>query len=213
MESIVELIKGFFEDVGKAPGALEYSLLGLGATLEYVFPPFPGDVLVLLGAFLVGKYGWSVVAVMAAVTLGSALGLSADYAFGRWVARRDQAWRAKYRTWGRMGNAIDRFDAVYRRWGPLCILFNRFVPAVRAVFFVGAGMARIPYGLVLALGLVSAVAWNLLILWVGVSVGSNWDRLRGFLSTYSTVAWCIAGASVVGLVVYLIRRKRSARGT
>ena len=208
MEELVQRIREYLESAGSSPGLLEYAVLALGAMLEYVFPPFPGDVVILLGAILVGKYDWSMPAVCVAVSAGSALGLSLDYAFGVWVRHRDASWRAKYRLWARLGNSIDRFDAFYRRWGALCILVNRFVPAVRAIFFVGAGMAGIQYWKTLVLGLASAMIWNLLIFVVGVSVGNKWDDLRAVLGTYSTVAWIIGIVAGLAVAVWWLRRRR-----
>ena len=210
MHDLLESIRQSLERV--EPGLLEFSYFGLGAMLEYVFPPFPGDAIVLLGTFLVGRYGWSLPAIFIAVSIGSALGLSIDYAFGVWVLKHDAAWRQKYRFWSRLGASIDRFDAVYRRWGALCIALNRFAPAVRAAFFVAAGMSGIRYGKVLTLGLVSSLAWNCLIAFVGVSVGHNWDRLKAFLSAYAVAAWILLGAVVVALLVrHYFRRIRRAR--
>lgn len=213
MEDLVEKLREAFEAARDTPGFLEFSLLGLAAMLEYVFPPFPGDVVTLLGAFMVGAFEWSLPGVWLAVTAGSVAGLSLDYAFGAWVQRHDPIWRKKYPRWARLGRSIDRFDAFYRRWGAWCILANRFLPAVRAIFFVAAGMAGIRYWKVLVLGLVSSAAWNLLIFLVGVSVGHKWEDLLGFLRTYSTVAWiAVAVAAVVLVVVFLVRRRRGRAG-
>jgi membrane protein DedA with SNARE-associated domain len=191
---------------------MEYGLLALGAGLEYIVPPVPGDLVVLLGAFLVGRHAWSATLVWSAVLMGSVIGLSVDYAFGVWVAHRDSRWRQRYPWWGRLGPSIDRFDQFYRKWGALCIVANRFVPALRAMFFVAAGMAGIRYWKVLVLGLVSAVLWNLLLFSAGLSVGYNWSRLRSLLGTYSRLAWGAAIVAIlVALVVFLYRRRRARR--
>jgi membrane-associated protein len=212
METIAEKLRSLLEAASSSPGILEYSILALGALLEYVFPPFPGDVVVLLGAFLVGRYGWSLPVVFLVVGIGSAVGLSLDYAFGVWVRKRDPAWRVKHRWWARLGTSIDRFDVFYRRWGPLCIAANRFVPAVRAIFFVGAGMAGVRYVIVLVLGLLSAALWNVLLLAVGVSVGHNWERLKTFLRSYTTVAWIVGAVVLVAIAMGVAIRRRQKLG-
>jgi membrane protein DedA with SNARE-associated domain len=206
MEDLFEKVRGYLEEAGSNPGLLEFLFLGLSSTLEYVFPPFPGDVVVLFGAFLVGRFGWSLPAVMIAVNAGSAVGLTVDYAFGLWVAKHDARWREKYPRWKKLGASLDRFDVFYRRWGPLCILLNRFLPAVRAVFFLAAGISGIKYWKVLLLGLISSVAWNFLLVWVGILVGHNWEKLRGFLRAYSTAAWILGGIVAIVLIVRYLRR-------
>lgn len=208
MSSIAQTFQSILEAAGREPGLLHYALLGLGALLEYVFPPFPGDVVVLFGAFLVGNCGWSGPGAFIAILAGSLAGLSADWAFGVWVRHRDAGWRETSRAWRRFGRSLDRFGAFYSRWGAVCILGNRFLPAIRAAFFVAAGMYRIPYWKVLLGGLASAVAWNALIFLVGYEAGANWDRMLTFFRTYSTAAW-IAIAIAVLVAIARVARARS----
>ncbi len=211
MSSIAESIQSVLEAAGRNPGFAHYALLGLGALVEYVFPPFPGDVVVLFGAFLVGSSGWSGPAVFVAILAGSLVGLSLDWAFGIWVRKRDAGWRASSRLWRRFGGSIDRFGPFYSRWGAVCILFNRFLPAIRAAFFVAAGMYRIPYWKVFLGGLASAAAWNALVFFVGFQLGNNWERMLGFFRTYSSVAWVAVGGAALVLVLRAILSRRRIR--
>lgn len=205
MDGVFEWFREFLESEKASP--IHYLLLGLAAAIEYIVPPFPGDVIALFGAFCVGRYGWSAPLFVSAVSAGSGVGLTIDYFFGLWVASRDLVWRERHPRWRRFGRSIDRFDAAYRKWGPWLIAFNRFLPGLRAVFFVAAGMARMNYGKVLALGLLSAVAWNSLLLAAGVSIGEHWEYLRGALVTYSTIAWAVGAVAILILVFYSLRRK------
>jgi membrane-associated protein len=196
---VEDWIEQFLARAEERPGVAEFAILLLAALLEYVVPPVPGDFVVLLGAFLVGAKGWSLPLVLLAVTCGSVLGMSIDYAFGCWVRRHDESWRARSRRWRRIGASIDRVNASYQRWGAVYIAFNRFLPAIRAVFFVAAGTARMPYWKVLVWGVVSSVAWNCLIFAVGVAVGHNREKLFGFFDTYGYVVWgvVVAAAGVI----------------
>lgn len=204
-----EFFERLLEAAGDEPGAVEFLVLTLGALLEYVVPPVPGDVIVLLGAFLVGSNGWSWPLVLLAVNVGSAVGLSIDYLFGRWVGSRDAEWRERRRWWRRLGGSIDRVKAAFDRHGVAFIAVNRFLPAVRAAFFVAAGLARLPYWKVLLWGIVSSLGWNALIFAVGVSVGYHRERLFGFFRTYSVLAWAF-----IALVVLVVswRAWRASRG-
>jgi len=200
---MVDWIEHLLERAGDAPGLAEFVILGLAAALEYVVPPVPGDLVVLFGAFLVGAKGWSPALVVTAVTLGSALGMSADYAFGRWVSRHDAEWRARYPRWRRFGRLLDRVHAVFARWGTIYIALNRFLPAVRAAFFVAAGIARLRYWKVLVWGVVSALLWNAFLFAVGLAVGHNREAVFGFFDAYAYAAW---GVLAVVVVAWLVRR-------
>jgi membrane protein DedA with SNARE-associated domain len=205
MEQLAERIIDFL--------AAGQSLAGLGvlfasALIEYVFPPFPGDTVALFGAFLAAHQGWSVPLVFAAVTLGSLAGSAADYALGRRIGRRppEQLTGRKRRARERVAPILVKFE----RHGAAYVAVNRFLPGIRALFFVAAGMARLPLGKVLLWGAVSAAAWNALIIGAGFALGKNWERLLELLRTYTTIAWIAIGAVILALLIRWMFKRRSS---
>jgi membrane protein DedA with SNARE-associated domain len=91
------------------------------------------------------------------------------------------------------------------------VALNRFVPGVRALFFVAAGMARLRPGRVLLFGLLSAAAWNALVFGAGWAMGANLDRLKSLASTYTRIAWGVVGLIVVALLVGWLRQRARER--
>jgi membrane protein DedA with SNARE-associated domain len=185
------------------------TILGVSAAIEYVFPTFPGDTITLFGAFLITARGWSFALVFLTVLGGSAVGAMADFYFGRWLGRREAHWSGP-RAHARQ--IIDGLVERFRRHGEMYIAVNRFLPAVRAFFFIAAGMAGLRPGRVLFWSLVSASAWNLLIIGAGALLGANWQRIQWVATQYSrAVGVGLAVVVVVLLVRFWIRRRRAAR--
>ena len=186
----------------------------LGATLvEYVFPPFPGDLVVVLGAWWVvqGHVSWA--AAFAAVTAGALAGAWIDWQVGAWIGRRLER-RAALPTVVHRVLTVERmaqFEASYQRWGGLLIAANRFLPAVRAFLFVAAGAARVPLRKVLLLGALSAIAWNALLLGAGALVARNLDDLVLLFDRYTRAASTLIGAAAVVLGAAWLLRRRAAR--
>lgn len=184
------------------------SLVGLGtlagsAAIEYVFPPFPGDFVTVLGAVLVTAYGWSFVAVLTAVMVGSVVGALVAYQVGVVVARR------------RAGNPeapprprLDALVARFGRHGPAFVMVNRFLPGVRAFIFVAAGLAGMDRGKVILYAAISALAWNLGLMALGAALGANLDQLVGLVERYTAAVWIVIAAVVIGLVLRRWRRSR-----
>src|SRR5579871_4020419 len=84
MRTVLETLDRWSASVG--PGA--YLVLASCALIEYVFPPFPGDTVVLLGGIYAvrGQKPWALV--LAVVTLGSMAGAAFDYWVGTRIGHR-----------------------------------------------------------------------------------------------------------------------------
>ncbi|MFH1530757.1 MAG: DedA family protein [Pseudomonadota bacterium] len=191
--------------------ALSLSVLTLSAAIEYVFPPFPGDTVVLAGAVLASVGGWDLWPVLTACTAGSLLGAWVDFRVGLAAAKRRDAGRLGRRLAQSPG--LDRVLAGYRRWGPAFLALNRFLPGIRALFFVAAGLARMRTGPVLAWAAVSALAWNALLLALGVALGTNLDRLEALVRTYALVLWIVLGiVLLIGVACWISRRRSGSAG-
>ena len=196
-----------FLSAGQSAAGL--AVLFVSAAVEYVFPPFPGDSVTLFGAFLAATQGWSVPLVFTAVTLGSVVGATLDYALGRRLAQipRSRLSDPKRAMMERAQSIADRFE----RHGAGYIAVNRFLPGIRALF-VAAGRASLPLGKVILWGEISAAMWNALIIGAGFAVGKNWDRLLELSRTYTAVAWIVVGVVVAVLIVRWIYKKNHRTG-
>ncbi|RMH37753.1 MAG: DedA family protein [Deltaproteobacteria bacterium] len=178
------------------------AVLAASAAVEYVFPPFPGDTVTLFGAILISARGWSFWAVYAAAVVGSVAGGLVAFRVGGAIARRRGADAAR---------AVDRLVARFRRHGPWYLAVNRFVPGVRGLFFVAAGMAGMTWRQVVGYGALSAAAWNALVIAAGSAVGANLDRLQAWARTYAAVVWALLAVVAAVLATRWWLRRRRAR--
>jgi membrane protein DedA with SNARE-associated domain len=182
--------------------------LALAAVIEYIFPPFPGDTVTLLGGVYAvrGQKPWALV--LAAVTLGSLVGASFDY----WVGSRLYRWiRKKPEDFTLLGlkkpQLLELEEKMRRRGAPL-ILFNRFLPGVRGVLFFAAGASGMPYGKALGLGAISAVAFNLLVMGLGIALGGNAEKLEGLIRHSQLLVASLFGAALLAWGLWTWAQKR-----
>jgi membrane protein DedA with SNARE-associated domain len=206
LERVVATLSEALAETGPAAPAI----LFLGSLVEYVFPPFPGDTLVVLGAWYAvnGKISWPVAFV--AVTAGAVVGAWIDYRIGVSIGAALER-GAKRRGLVTLEH-VRRVEAGYARWGEWFLLANRFLPGIRAFLFVGAGAARLPVGKVLLWGGISAAAWNALLLLVGALLVSNLSEFVHWLERYTAVAWVlmavVAAFLVARFAIAAARRRR-----
>lgn len=185
------------------------AVLFLGSLVEYVFPPFPGDTLVVLGAWYAvnGVLSWP--STFVAVTAGAVAGAWIDYRIGAVLGRglEEGATRRGPLTVER----LRKVEEGYRRFGAWFLLANRFLPGVRAFLFVGAGAARIPVGKVLLYGGISAAAWNALLLVVGAFLVRNLGEMTAWIQRYTTFAWVGMLAVAAVLLARVVVRRAPGR--
>lgn len=180
-------------------------ILFFASFVEYVFPPFPGDLLMVMGAWYAahGELSWATTFV--AVTAGALAGAAVDWRIGVWVGERlEEAKPGRFLK----KEQLHRFEAGYRRFGPLLIVANRFMPGVRAFLFVAAGASRIPLRTVLLWGGISAAIWNALLLSLGALVAKNLAHLVEIVERYTAVAWGVLVMAGLALLVRALARRR-----
>jgi len=208
--SLLERVVATLTEALAKTGPAAPAILFLGSLIEYVFPPFPGDTLVVLGAWYAvnGKISWPFAFV--AVTAGAVVGAWIDYRIG--VALGAALEKGAKRRGPITLEHVRRVEAGYARWGEWFLLANRFLPGIRAFLFVGAGAARLPVGKVLLWGGISAAAWNALLLVVGGVLVSNLSEFVDWLQRYTAVAWAVmATGGVLLLARFAIAAARKRR--
>jgi membrane-associated protein len=206
-------VPDFVEILGNLDGWPAYALVFFAAALEYVFPPFPGDAMVLFGVFLSVWRGWNGAAVFISAFLGAVSGAAVTWRIGRWLGALEEKDLPAGSLVARLRpsqEAFRRFTAIVSRYGPVVIAVNRFFPGLRAFFILAAGMARIPFGKTMVFSSLGAFAWNLLLFGAGRTLGDNWDALRTFFKTYTFVA--VAALCAIIAAVIVVRRVKTRNG-
>ena len=218
----VSAVDGFVESlldfIVEENSPLGLAIIAASALVEYVFPPFPGDTITLFGAVLITAYSWSFWGVFGAVMTGSLAGSMLAFYFGGWLEARRTARRMKKKPSepahrNRRRAALDRLVGQFRRHGAAYLVLNRFLPGLRALFFVAAGMARMRPGAVLVYSAVSAALWNLGIIALGSLLGANFETLMDWVRQYTLIVWLVLGLCATALLAraILVRSRASQR--
>ena len=178
-------------------------LVGVVAWLEYVFPPAPGDSVMLLACFLAGAGSLPRLGTIGACLGGSVLGAFTAYLLGR---RLGHSYFFLRSAWAR--HELERLERGFARFGARLLAVNRFLPGIRGVFLYGAGIGGVPFREVALYSTVSNVLWVLLIAWAGTSLGSSWEDVQRIFSRY---VWVIGAGTAVYVAVTVIRARRRRR--
>lgn len=177
---------------------LLYVLLGAGSALENFFPPVPADTFVLLGAFLAASGradAWTVFLVTWLANTGAALLVYwTGYRFGRPFF---QVGLGRYVL---NPAQLRRLGEFYQRWGLPAIFFARFLPGLRAMVPVFAGVTHQRFRTVAFPVLVASGIWYGALVWAGATAGRNLPTILEVLGganrallVFAAVLFVVAG--------------------
>jgi len=186
----------FLHTLEHGPQYWAYALVAAAAAVEYIFPPIPGDTVALFAVALAVRAQLHWVLVYLSMTLGALLGGLGAWGFGLWLANNEDSWPSFLKTPGAT-RALDAVRRGYEQHGGMYLVVNRFLPALRAFFFVGAGLSRMSAGPVIVFGGISAALWNALLMGLGYAVGNNWDVLRDLAERYAAATLILIVLAVI----------------
>jgi membrane protein DedA with SNARE-associated domain len=190
----LDAILSFLSDQGPV---LLYMLLGFGSALENLFPPLPADTFILVGAFLAANGKADALTVFFVTWLSNTLTALLVY----WTGYRFGRPFFQVGMGRHLLNAgqLRRLDGFYRKWGLLAIFFARFLPGLRAMVPVFAGVTRQSFGTVAFPVLVASGIWYGGLVWLGASAGRNLPAVGQWLADANRVLLVLA-VVLVGLV-------------
>ena len=184
---------------------MAYLLVAFAAGIEYLVPPLPGDTIALFAVAMAVRAELSWLLLYVFLTLGAVAGGLVAWGFGVWLAEHENDWPGIFDR-----PATQRTLAAVRRGyekhGPAYLLANRFLPGLRAFFFVGAGLSGMRAGAVVLYGGLSAALWNAGLLGIGYELGKNWEALQSFFETYTAATMGIVAAVAFVLIVRALLR-------
>jgi len=179
--------------------ALVALLVFAAALIEYVFPPFWGDTILLVGCFLAGVGRAEPWQVFAGMLLGSILGALAAYGLGLRFGETSLRLMSRSRRAAAIAERAERWQASH---GVRILAVNRFLPGVRGFLMPMAGMARMPLRTVLVWSTVSNVAYCSLLLGIGLVVGARSADISEMQVQFHSVS-LIAAIAATALVALL----------
>ena len=190
----MDAILAFFE---RLPPFLLYLVLGAGSALENIIPPIPADTFVLLGGFLSARglisapgvflvtWGANVASALAMFWVGVTHGPSFfERGWGRKLLNPDQ---------------MKRMGGFYERWGVFAVFFARFLPGLRAVVPVSAGVTGLSWWKVAPPLAIASAIWYGALVWLGHTAGSHLDQIKSWIDR-ANVALLLVALVVFGAV-------------
>ena len=91
--------------------------------------------------------------------------------------------------------------------GIFTVFFCRFIPVVRSLISIPAGIARMKWGPFLLFTTLGSLIWNTVLISLGSIAGEHWETIVSYVSAYSKVGFAIL--IVVIVIAYLWYRRKT----
>lgn len=200
---MLEEIIAFLQNIN--PIYIYLTVFGI-AYIENIFPPFPSDVIVAFSGALAAISSVSVPIVITFAVSGSTLGFLTMYFVGKTIGDKIlEKGKIKFIS----PQSVLKVEQWFRKYGIWLIVGNRFLAGTRAVISFFAGMSEMNLKLTLILSAISALIWNLILIYVGYFAGHNLSRIQEWLSTYNRIVLTlIIIIFVILLLKYFINKRK-----
>jgi membrane protein DedA with SNARE-associated domain len=193
---------------GLPPVAI-YGVIAVMAALENIFPPFPADTAIALGAFLAHRGVTEPWLVFVVTFVANMTGAMVMYA----LASRHAAALFRSRLARRFldEEAMVRVRAEYQKYGVPGLFVGRFLPGFRAVVAPFAGLIHLsPLRAFIPMALASAL-WYGGLVFLAAELGNRFDRILEVIGQVNLGLGIASGAVLVVIVVLVMRRRRRRR--
>lgn len=182
--------------------------------IENVFPPIPSEVILLFSGFFSTYTNLSVFYMIFASTIGSLFGAIILYYIGKIFNKN----RLKKIVRSKIGKIlflkekdIDKADEWFDKKGDKCVFFCRFVPIVRSLISVPAGMSEMPMLKFIVYTICGSMIWNTVLICVGYKLGDNWKYFLSILDKYKLLVIIIFIIVFIYVIIKFYRKRRKSK--
>lgn len=177
--------------------------------IENIFPPIPSEVILTFGGFATTISDITVFGVILASTIGSVLGAIILYWIGRFLNENRLDRLTKSKLGGILGLKkadIKKSSSWFNTKGKYAVFFGRFIPIIRSLVSIPAGMAKMSIIPFLILTTIGSAIWNTILILLGRFAGESWGKIAGYVGGYSNIILGLfVTAFILGIAIYYIK--------
>ena len=195
---------------------MNYASITALMAVESSFIPFPSEVVIPPAAFVAGQpesvlcttgnYPIDVLLIILFGTLGAMIGAIINYGLSVWLGRLIIYKFADSRL-GHMcllsSEKLQRAEEYFREKGNVSTFIGRFIPGIRQLISIPAGLSRMHFGSFLWWTFLGAFIWNCILALVGYIAAGQMDLIKEYSHELSVAILVLLG---VGIVYFAIKQ-------
>ena len=193
---------------------MNYASITALMAVESSFIPFPSEVVIPPAAFVAGQpesvlcatgnYPVDVLLIVLFGTLGAMIGAIINYGLSVWLGRLI-IYKFADSKLGHMcllsSEKLERAEAYFREKGNVSTFIGRFIPGIRQLISIPAGLARMNFGAFLWWTFLGAFIWNCVLAALGYIAAGQMDLIKEYSHELSMAILIILGVVVAYFVI------------
>lgn len=186
---------------------LGYPGITLTMALGSACVPLPAEAILPFSGYLVSQGRFTLGGIVLAGFLGALLGSWVSYAAGYWGHERlVRRFIRKYGRWIFLDeHKLNVAEQKFKKFGHVIIFVSRFIPGARAIVSLPAGIARVDFKKFVVFTAVGSFLSSLLLGWVGVKLGDNWENIGPYFRQFDTWLVVLGGVGIAGYIWYKLK--------
>jgi membrane protein DedA with SNARE-associated domain len=193
---------------------MNYASITALMAVESSFIPFPSEVVIPPAAFVAGQpdsvlcatgnYPLDVLIIVLFGTLGAMIGAIINYGLSVWLGRII-IYKFADSKLGHMcllsSEKIQKAEEYFREKGNVSTFIGRFIPGIRQLISIPAGLSRMHFGAFLWWTFLGAFVWNCILAALGYLAAGQMDRIKEYSHELSVAILILFGAVVLYFVI------------
>ena len=189
---------------------MNYASITALMAVESSFIPFPSEVVIPPAAFVAGQpesvlcvtgnYLLDVLFIVLFGTLGAMIGAVINYGLSVWLGRII-IYKFADSKLGHMcllsSEKIQRAEEYFREKGNVSTFIGRFIPGIRQLISIPAGLSRMNFGAFLWWTFLGAFIWNCVLAAIGYVAAGQMDVIKEYSHELSVAILVLLGAVVL----------------
>ena len=191
-----------------------YTAIFILILLENVLPVVPSEIILTFAGLLSVKSHLSIWTLLIIATIASFIGLLILYYICRLISE-EKLYRFvdRHGKWMKLKSKdLKRANDWFKKYGAWAVFLCRFVPVLRVLITIPAGINRMNVIQFTTLSLIGTTIWNFALILLGRLHSDSFDALMNGIHTYSRIMYVIIIIAVIYFVIrYLMKRRRSVK--
>ncbi|MBP3032991.1 DedA family protein [Staphylococcus warneri] len=188
-----------------------YTAIFILILLENVLPVVPSEIILTFAGLLSVKSHLSIWTLLIIATIASFIGLLILYYICRLISE-EKLYRFvdRHGKWMKLKSSdLKRANDWFKRYGAWAVLLCRFIPVLRVLITIPAGINRMNIVKFTSLSLLGTTIWNFALILLGRLLSDSFGALMNGIHTYYRIMYVIIIIAVIYFVIrYFVKRKR-----